>query len=131
MDIDDLKTETGKWIDALQDEDAHNAARLDKLEAWMRQYVKVEGSRQAAYEDLCNQHDALTQRVEQMERRFNNWVQTHPYNEDFDITEGEDNVPMNVCESCGLPEDGLRVRNVARRSNGKLLCADCAREEKL
>lgn len=34
-----------------------------------------------------------------------------------------------VCESCHLPEDGLRVRNVAARPNGRLLCADCFQGE--
>ena len=35
----------------------------------------------------------------------------------------------HVCEGCGLPEDGLRVRNVCGR-NGQRLCADCAQMQK-
>ncbi len=37
---------------------------------------------------------------------------------------------MTVCESCGLSEDGLRIRNISPRPNGKLLCADCAQLQK-
>jgi len=37
---------------------------------------------------------------------------------------------MSICEGCHLPEDGLRVRNVAMRKNGEGLCADCAQIKK-
>ncbi len=30
-----------------------------------------------------------------------------------------------ICDGCGLPEDGLRVRNVSPRPGGAILCHDC------
>ena len=37
---------------------------------------------------------------------------------------------MNTCDSCNLPEDGLHIRNITTRPNGKQLCADCAQQLK-
>jgi len=34
----------------------------------------------------------------------------------------------NLCTACGLPEDGLRVRNVSPRPGGAILCHDCWKE---
>lgn len=36
---------------------------------------------------LLDAIDNLSARLKRMERRFDNWIQTHPSNEDFDITE--------------------------------------------
>lgn len=33
---------------------------------------------------------------------------------------------LPICDKCGLPEDGRRVRNVTPRPNGAHECADCA-----
>jgi len=30
-----------------------------------------------------------------------------------------------ICDGCGLPEDGLRVRKVTPRSEGTLICHNC------
>ena len=49
--------------------------------AWDRAVFNAEEARRR-YDRILNA------RMERLERRFNNWVQTHPYNEDFDITEG-------------------------------------------
>lgn len=33
-----------------------------------------------------------------------------------------------ICQGCGLPENGVEVRNVTMRPSGALMCADCAVE---
>ena len=39
---------------------------------------------------------------------------------------GKANPLEHTCEGCGLPEDGIKVRNVTIRQSGLRLCTDCA-----
>lgn len=126
----DRINDLAKRVADLQEKNAALSTRLDKLERRIKE--------EKAAVDKC---------VDLLERLTNNveiWVSlSDALTKLLDIL--DDNLKtdatwtvgkikalerVHTCEGCGLPEDGLKVRNITvRPSSGLRLCADCAEVE--
>ncbi len=108
-------------FDAAAEERETLAARLDALAGTDHQQQHTELGDEV--KDLYARLDALERRVVEPE---------HPASRPAWERDDADDVDSKACtcDGCGLPEDGLRVRNViVRPSSGLRLCADCATVE--